>query len=103
MLKIKTGDTVQLIAGKDYGKSGKVVFIDKKTNRVTVEGLNLITRHKKAKKQGEKGQKIQVPNSIAMSNVMIVCSHCGKLTRSGQSIDEKGIKNRMCKKCKKTI
>ena len=100
---LKKGDTVQILSGKDRGKTGKVLLVAKKSGRVTVEGRNLITRHERPKKQGQKGQKIQVPMPLHVSNLMLVCPHCGKLTRVAHHIDDKGIKTRMCKKCKKRI
>lgn len=100
---IKKGDTVRILSGKDRGSTGKVLGVSKKSGRVTVEARNLITRHQRPKKQGEKGQKIQVPMPLHPSNLMLVCPHCGKPTRVGQMTDDKGVKTRMCKKCQKRI
>lgn len=66
---IKKGDTVTVIAGKDSGKSGKVVKVMPKANRVIVEGINMFKKHKRPTKQGEKGQVVSIARSIHRSNV----------------------------------
>jgi large subunit ribosomal protein L24 len=101
-MKIKKGDKVTIIAGKDRSKSGSVLSIITKTNKIIVDGLNLITRHVKPKKSGEKGQKIKVPAPLSISNVSLICPKCKKNTRIGYMVTEKG-KSRVCKKCKASI
>jgi len=101
-MKIKKGDKVTIIAGKDRSKSGPVLSIITEKNKVIVEGLNLITRHVKPKKSGEKGQKIKVPAPLSVSNVNLLCPKCKKITRIGYQVTEKG-KSRICKKCKASI
>ncbi|MCD8325255.1 MAG: 50S ribosomal protein L24 [Lachnospiraceae bacterium] len=81
MLKIKKGDTVQVIAGKDNGKQGKVVSVDLKTRRVIVEGVNMVTRHSKPSQANPNGGIVQKEAPIDGSNVMLV--YKGKLTRVG--------------------
>ncbi len=103
MLHIKKGDLVKILSGKERGKTGKVLTMDEKSGRAVVEGRNLVTRHEKPKKSGQKGQKIQFPTGLKLSNLMLVCPHCGKSTRTGILVDEKGVKSRVCKKCKKRI
>ncbi len=71
-LRVKTGDTVKILTGKDNGKTGKVVQTFPKLGRVVVEGLNVCKRHLRTKKQGEKGQTIEFSMPISASNVQIV-------------------------------
>ncbi len=101
-MEIKLNDTVIIIAGKDKGKSGKVNEVFPKTNRIIVEGLNIVKKHVKPKKEGEKGQRVEIPRSIDVSNVKLVCSKCKQATRIGHRILENG-KTRTCKKCNQEI
>ncbi len=80
-MKIKKGDTVKVIAGKDNGKEGKVVSVDKKNGRVVVEGVNMITKHTKPSPANQNGGIVQKEAPIDLSNVMYV--HEGKPTRIG--------------------
>lgn len=104
---IKKGDKIKIIAGKDKGKTGKVLQVFLSGNRVSVEGLNLLIKHLRPRKQGEAGQRVEFPAPMDASNMMIVCPKCGKSARIGYKIikDEKGKnkKYRECKKCKQTI
>lgn len=101
-MRIKKGDTVQIISGKDKGKTGKVMKIDGNFSTVLLEGLNLFKKHKRPKKQGEKGEVVTVPRPLRASKVMLVCSVCGKPTRAGQRFEGE-IKVRFCKKCKAVL
>jgi len=101
-MKIRKGDQIQIMSGKDRGKRGKIIRVIPKEERVVIEGLNLVKRHVRPRKGGEKGQRIETPAPIAASKVMIVCSHCGKPSRIGYNI-VKGSKNRICKRCKGEI
>ncbi|MCM1254175.1 MAG: 50S ribosomal protein L24 [Clostridium sp.] len=94
MLKIKKGDTVKVIAGKDKDKEGKVVSIDRKKGRIIVEGINKITKHEKPSAANQNGGIIQKEAPIDISNVMYV--HKGKPTRIGFKI-ENGKKVRFAK------
>jgi len=85
MLKIKKGDTVKVITGKDKGKEGKVLEIDRKKGRVLVEGINMITKHMKPSAANANGGIIQREAMIDISNVMYV--HKGKPTRVGFKMD----------------
>lgn len=80
-MKLKTGDQVVVIAGKDKGKEGKIVGVDKKANRVTVQGVNLVTKHAKPSAVNRQGGIIHQEASIDVSNVMYL--HKGKPTRIG--------------------
>ncbi|MDD4332728.1 MAG: 50S ribosomal protein L24 [Patescibacteria group bacterium] len=106
-MNIKKGDKVKVMSGKDKGKTGKVLQVFLSENRISVEGLNLLIKHMRPKRQGEKGQRIEFPAWINMSNVMIICPKCGKATRVGTqtTANDKGEKRkyRICRKCKQTI
>jgi large subunit ribosomal protein L24 len=101
-LSIKKGDEVKVLAGKDKGKTGKVLEVFPKERRIVAEGLNLHTRFSRPKRQNEKGQKMQVPGRMPVAKLMLVCPHCGKPTRVAREITDNGI-FRKCKKCGKTI
>lgn len=102
-MRIKTGDKVQVLWGKDKGKTGKVLQIFSDRNKASVEGINLMTKHLKQKRQGEKGQKIQFPSPIPMDKIMLVCPKCAKPTRVAIKILDTGKRARTCKECKETI
>ncbi len=80
-MKIKKGDRVKILAGKDQGKAGKVLQVYTERNKVTVEGINLLHKNMRPKKQGEKGQHIQFPAPLAASNVVLLCPKCSAATR----------------------
>ncbi len=97
-MTIKTGDNVLVITGKDKGKQGKVLEVNRETNRVTIDGVNVVKRHQKPRSQQDKGGVISKVAPIDASNVMVVCPSCGKPSRVGhKEID--GKKVRICKKC----
>ncbi|MGC9049192.1 MAG: 50S ribosomal protein L24 [Patescibacteria group bacterium] len=102
-MKIKKGDTVQIISGKDRGKRGRVLKVLPKKNKLIVEGLNLLYRHVKPRREGEKGQRIQFPAPLSISNVMFVCPKCSQPIRVGYKILTDGRKVRWCRKCKEII
>ncbi len=94
MLKIKKGDTVEIIAGKDKGQQGKVSSIDVKNNKVVVEGLNMVTKHSKPSQANPNGGIVEKEAPIDISNVMLVVK--GKATRVGFKV-ENGKKVRVAK------
>ena len=98
-MKIKKDDTVIVITGKDKGKSGKVMQAMPAEGKVTVQGVNIATKHKKAQGQNNPGGIIKQENPVDASNVMIKCPKCGKATRVAMAINEDGKKVRVCKKC----
>lgn len=102
IMKIKKGDNVKIMTGKDRGKTGKVIKVDEKSGRLAVEGVNLYKKHVRPKRQGEKGEVVSVARPLAASNVMLVCSSCSRATRVGFRVDD-GNKTRYCKKCKVAI
>ena len=101
-MKIKKGDTVKLLAGKDRGKTSRVIKVDLKAQKLTVEGLNLYKKHMRPKRQGEKGEVVQINRPIDVSNLMLVCPNCKQPTRVGFRF-EKDNKFRYCKKCQSRI
>jgi len=114
-MKIKKGDNVKILVGKDRGKTGKVLSLVKKSkkgkveNQVVVEGLNLRYKHLRPRRQGEKGQRIMFPAPMNISDVMLKCPKCGKFTRVEYKLRDKKVetskemKLRVCKKCKAVI
>ena len=101
-MNIKKGDNVKILNGKDNGKTGRVISVEIKRGRVLVEGVNLYKKHVRPKRAGEKGQVVQLPRPLNVSNIAIVCQGCHKATRIGHRIEgEKKV--RFCKKCKTTI
>ena len=101
-MKIKKGDQVKIILGKDNGKTGKVLRVFSIDEKILVEGLNLVKKHIRPRKEGEKGQRLELPAKINISNVMLVCPKCGKSTRVGlkKTIDKNV---RICKKCNSEV
>lgn len=99
-MKIRKGDTVAMLAGKDVGKSGIVEKTIPARLRVVISGLNKVKKHKKPRKQGEKGQIVDVSSAVDVSNVGLVCPACSKIVRVGYTVNtQSGEKNRFCKKC----
>jgi len=101
-MKVKKNDTVLIISGKYRGRKGKILRAFPKKDKVLIEGVNLRKKHQKPKKTGDKGEIIEIPAPIHISNVKIICPKCKKATRIGYRI-EGGEKYRICKKCDKTI
>lgn len=118
-MKIKKGDKVQIIRGKDRvrrnkkgekkdkANQGKVAKVIVGKNQVIVEGLNLCYKHTRPKREGEKGQRIEFPAPLNVAKVMLVCPKCGRPTRVGYKLlagDLKGGKKiRICRKCHEAI
>jgi large subunit ribosomal protein L24 len=100
--RLKKGDTVKVIAGKEKGKTGKILSRNLVKERVIIEKVNLIKRHKKADAKG-KGGIVEKEGSIHISNVMYLCSKCGTGVRVGYKIMDDGKKARICAKCHETL
>lgn len=100
-MRLKTGDTVLVTAGKDKGRTGKIERLFVKENRVLVAGINLYKKAKKAA-QGQKGGIIEFARPLPLANVALICPHCKKQTRIGMLLT-KIDKARICKKCKRQI
>lgn len=101
-MKIKTGDKVVVITGKDKGKTGKVMRILTKKNAIVVEKVNIKTRHVR-KTTTRKGEKIRFEAPINASNAKVICPHCEKAVRIGYKIGKDNIKRRFCKKCMEIV
>jgi len=97
-LKVRKNDNVIMRNGKDSGKTGKILFTFPSENRVVVEGLNLVKRHLRARRQGQKGQIVNKERSVNVSSVQLMCPKCSKPTRIGYLL-EGDSKVRICKKC----
>jgi large subunit ribosomal protein L24 len=102
MSGIRRNDTVQVQTGKDRGKQGVVREVITKKDRVIVEGVNMMKKHQRPTQQAG----VPVPGSVVtreaplhVSNVMVVCSSCGKATRTGRRVRQDGVKVRVCKRC----
>lgn len=102
-MNIKTGDTIKIIAGKDKGKTGKVLQVFPAKNLVSVEGLNIAIKHLRPRRQNEKGQRIEFPAPFNISNVILVCPNCGRDTRVGHKELDNKKKARVCKRCQQVI
>lgn len=106
-LKLKTGDTVQVLRGKNQGKTGKISQVFPQLEKVVVDGVNTMVKHMRSGKPGEKGQRIEFFGPIHISKVALVCPKCNKPTRIGyhMTTGEDGAqqKNRQCKKCNETF
>jgi len=101
-MKIRKGDTILIISGKDRRKKSKVIKVFPGENRLLAEGVNLRKKHQKPKRSGEKGQVIVMPCPISVANVKLICPKCTKPTRVGFRILNKN-KVRICKKCNQEI
>ena len=101
-MKIKKNDTILVITGKDRGRKAKVSEVFPKQGKITVEGVNVIKKHRRPKREGEKGQVVESPKPIDVSNVKLVCPKCKQAGRIGYKLIE-GNKYRMCRKCGQEI
>ena len=97
-MRIKKGDNVQVLSGNDKGKTGEVLEVMPKADKIVFKGVNIRKKHVKARRQGEESGIISVECAIPTSKVNVVCPKCGKTTKVGYSI-EKEEKVRVCKKC----
>ena len=97
-LHVKKDDTVVVISGDDKGKKGKVLKVSPAERKIIVDGVNVVTKHQKARNQQNPGGLIKKEAAIDASNVMLVCKKCGKATRVAMKIED-GKKVRVCKKC----
>ncbi len=105
-MQVKKGDKVKILSGKDKGKTGKILQVFRGEKKASVEGINLLIKHMRPKRQGEKGQRIEFPAPLSTSKLMVVCPKCGKPARIGMKIREsasKKKKSRICIRCKEVI
>ncbi len=105
-MNIKKGDKVKMLSGKDKGKTGKVLQVLTEERRASVEGLNLLVKHLRPRREGEKGQKVEFPALVDVSNLMLICPKCQKETRVSYKLvktEDGNKKYRQCKKCQETF
>jgi len=101
-MKIKKGDKIRVMAGKDKGREGIVDKVYRKSERVLVQKINIYKKHIKKSEKMPQGGIVEVPRPIDVSKVMLVCPKCGKVARVGYKV-EKNKKIRICKKCESKI
>ncbi len=102
--KIKVNDKVTVLTGKDKGKSGKVIQVLPGMSKIVIDGINIMYKHLKPQKKGEKGQRVQFNGPVSISNIMLICPKCNKAARLGvKTSEESKQKARFCKKCKEAI
>jgi large subunit ribosomal protein L24 len=101
-MKLKKNDQVKMLRGKDRGKTGKVLRTFPDESKVIVEGLNMIKKHSRPRREGEKGQRVEMPRKVNSSSVILICPKCAKSTRIGHKVSGKN-KFRICKKCEAEI
>jgi len=100
---VKKDDMVMVIAGKEKGKSGKVVRVFPDKGRVVVESLNMVKRHTRPNRSNAEGGIVEKEAAIDVSNVLLLCGACNKASRTGVRILEDGTKTRYCKKCNEIV
>lgn len=101
-MKIQKGDQVEIIIGKDKGRSGEVLRVFPKTSRILIKGLNLFKKHIKPS-NGQKGTIIEKERALLVSKAMLICPNCHKKIRVSYSIDKSGAKSRFCRRCQSVI
>ena len=102
-MKLKKGDRVRVIAGKDLGKDGVIMRVLPDKNKVIVEGVNIAKKHQRPTRATMQGGIIDKDMPLHASNVALICSGCGKATRLGYRFDDNGKKIRICRKCKADV
>ncbi len=102
-MRIRKGNLVEIITGKEAGKRGKVLRVFPKQQRVAVEKLNLIKRHTKPTQQNPQGGIVEREGTVHVTNIMLVCNRCNRRVRVGHKILDTGQKVRICRKCGEEI
>ena len=100
---LKVNDQVEVIAGKDKGRVGKVIRVNATDGKAVVEKINMIKRHAKPSQMNQQGGIIEKEAAIDASNLMVICPKCSKTSRVGKKILEDGSKVRICKKCNEPV
>ena len=103
MAKIRKNDTVVVLAGRDKGKTGKVLIAIPGRTRAIVEGVNFVKKHTRRSREDEKGGIVQKETSIHVSNLALFCKGCNRPTRVGTSVLKDGTRSRFCRKCKEVF
>jgi large subunit ribosomal protein L24 len=99
MVHIRRDDQIEIVAGREIGKRGKVLKVMPSKGRAIVEGLNMVKRHTRPTQQNQQGGIVEKEGSIQVSNLMLVCSKCNQRTRVGSKRLEDGRKVRICRRC----
>lgn len=102
-MKLKKGDTVQILTGKDKGKKGKVLQFLPEKGSALIEGLNLVKKHKRQTRQDQQGGIVSIEAPLNISNLAFFCRHCNRPVRIGFTVLKDGSKSRFCRKCKESI
>lgn len=102
-LSIKANDKVEVVSGKDKGRVGKVISVDRGKDQVVVEKVNIIKRHTKPSSKNQQGGIIEKESSLHVSKVKLICPKCTKAVRIGKKKLDDGVKVRVCMKCGETI
>jgi len=103
MLKIRKGDIVKVIKGKDTGKKGKVLEVFCERKRALVEGINMVKKHKRQTRQDQQGGIITIEMPISVANLMYYCKSCDRGVRLGFQVSKDKTKARFCKSCKEAV
>jgi large subunit ribosomal protein L24 len=103
MLTIRKDDNVKVLAGKDKGKTGKVLKVFPSDNRAIVQGINFSAKHKRKSRQDDQGGIIHKESPINLSNLAVICKGCNRPSRVGLDVLSDGSKVRYCKKCKEVL
>lgn len=103
MLKIRKNDIVQCLKGKDKGKKGKVLSVFPKKSRAVVEGINFAKKHTRRTREDQQGGIIQKEAPVHISNLMLFCNKCNKVTKVGFTLLKDSSKARICKRCNEVI
>lgn len=100
---VKTGDTVQVISGREKGKKGKVIAVSPKEGKLIIEGVNMVSKHVKPRQVGQEGGIVKAEGAMYACKVQVVCPHCNKATRVGHKFLEDGQKQRVCRRCGESL
>lgn len=102
-MHIRAGDTVAVIRGDDKGVTGKVLKIDREAGKVVVEGVNRVYKHVRRSQRNPQGGRLSKEMPVQISNVLLVCPSCNRPTRTGSQVAGDGSKQRVCRKCGKSV
>lgn len=102
-MKLRRGDIVRILRGKDRGKTGQILAVVPKQSRLLVEGVNVVKKHVRARRAGEKGQRVSVASPLPYSNAQLVCPACKRGTRVQRRRAADGLFERVCRHCHEVI
>lgn len=103
MLKLKKGDNIQVIRGKDRGKKAKILEVLPESGRALVEGVNMVKKHRRRTREDQQGGIVSIERPISLANLMFFCKNCNAPVRIGFSLLKDGSKSRICRSCKEAI